>query len=194
MLSLKVSPVLPVVYIFLLMILCLSYRYSLISSAPYVISTGQGAPSYHRKFVRDCLDRIFRNRWIRRTDSVARPTRSPDFSSVYLSLWCGNRKSLLYDSTANSKMDLMGRIFIAAATTRETPGIFDHVHQSCQVGVMRVCLPMTAILDTFYDTFMSYFLFINATCVMKPFLLYLVLWFLQYLSLFSPLEVCFCPC
>lgn len=42
-----------------------------------------GSPSHDRMCVRDYLDRTFRYKWIGRASSVARPTKSPDLSSLH---------------------------------------------------------------------------------------------------------------
>lgn len=88
-----------------------------------------GAPSHYGRCVRDHLDRTFPNRWIGRGGPVAWPPRSPDLSPLDFFLW-GAMKSLVYDTPVNSAVDLVARISIAAATIRETPGIFEHVRSS----------------------------------------------------------------
>ncbi|GFW01257.1 DUF4817 domain-containing protein [Trichonephila clavipes] len=88
-----------------------------------------GAPSHYTRHVREHLDRTFPNRWIGRGGPVAWPPRSPDLSPLDFFLW-GAMKGLVYDMPVVSEMDLVSRIFIAAARIREMPGVFEDVRQS----------------------------------------------------------------
>lgn len=88
-----------------------------------------GAPSHFCNNVRNYLNAAFGPRWIGRGGPVAWPARSPDLSSIDFFLW-GHLKALVYETPIDSDEDLIARLSIAAATVRETPGIFEKVRQS----------------------------------------------------------------
>lgn len=79
--------------------------------------------------VRSHLNRSFPHRWIGRGEPVPWPPRSPDLSSLDFFLW-GAIKCVVYRDPVESEMDLVARLVCAAATIKETPGVFDRVRQS----------------------------------------------------------------
>lgn len=88
-----------------------------------------GAPAHFGLAVRRDLNRSFPQRWIGRGGPVPWPPRSPDLSSLDFFLW-GALKAIVYHDPVESEMDLVARLVCAAATIKETPGVFDRVRQS----------------------------------------------------------------
>ncbi|GBN38300.1 hypothetical protein AVEN_243123-1 [Araneus ventricosus] len=64
--------------------------------------------------------------WIGRGGPVSWPPFSSDLLSKDSFLW-GHHKALICESPIY--LDLIARLSIAAATIRETPGVFERVHQ-----------------------------------------------------------------
>ncbi|GFV03895.1 hypothetical protein TNCV_113401 [Trichonephila clavipes] len=75
-----------------------------------------------------------------RTGGLGMVVRSLGLPNPLISLLWGTMKSLIYDTPVNSEMDsiLVARIFIAAATIRGTPGIFERAASPCHVDVVSV--------------------------------------------------------
>lgn len=97
-----------------------------------------GAPAHFGREVRAHLNQAFPDRWIGRGGPVSWPPRSPDLTSLDFFLW-GTLKSLVYDDPVDTEMDLVARIACAAATIRETPGLFERVRQSMHIRCL-ACL------------------------------------------------------
>ena len=57
------------------------------------------------------------------------PLRSPDLLSLDFLLW-RDINNIVYRDPVVSEIDLVARLACAAATIRETPGVFAHVRQS----------------------------------------------------------------
>ena len=62
------------------------------------------------------------------TKSKSKPPRSPDLNPLDYFLW-GYQKSLVYITPIENENDLRNRIVAPCETIRNTPGIFEHVHQ-----------------------------------------------------------------
>jgi hypothetical protein len=84
-----------------------------------------GATAHFARQVREHLAATYENRWIERDWPVAWPPRSPPLD-LFLS---GYMKTLIYSSPVDSEEHVIARIFEAAATIRQQPGIFERTQQ-----------------------------------------------------------------
>ncbi|PNF33715.1 hypothetical protein B7P43_G11435 [Cryptotermes secundus] len=57
------------------------------------------------------------------------PPRSPDLTPLDYFMW-DHVKSLIYDMPVDNEFKLLARILVACDVIRDTPGIFERVHQS----------------------------------------------------------------
>jgi transposase len=76
---------------------------------PNVIFQQDGAPPHWKRFVRDCLDQKFPNRWIGRGGPTPWPPRSPDITPCDFFVW-GFVKDRVYASKVDNKEELRERI------------------------------------------------------------------------------------
>ncbi|GFX61163.1 uncharacterized protein TNCV_4565581 [Trichonephila clavipes] len=123
-----------------------------------------GEPSHYGRCVCDHLGQTFPNRWFRLSGLIAWPPRPLDLSPLDSFLW-NAIKSLVYNMPVNSEMGLVARLPIVVATTHEKRPVFSNISdKTCHVDVVRAYMPMTTISNTFFDVFMSYFLFLVFLC------------------------------
>ena len=90
-----------------------------------------GAPTHFNYAVREYLDRTHPNCWIGRDGPVERsPGDAGDRSLTPLDfyLW-GHMKSMVYETSVTSDMDLIARITEAASCIHDTPGQFVRVRE-----------------------------------------------------------------
>lgn len=79
--------------------------------------------------VREYLNETLGDCWIGRGGPTGWPPQSPDLTCVDFYFW-GHLKELVYATPVTSVDDLIARITVAADTTKDIPGIFEHIRQS----------------------------------------------------------------
>jgi len=92
-----------------------------------------GAPPHYTRHVSEYLHESFPNRWLGHGGPVAWPARLPDLTPLDYYLW-GNMKTLVYETTVESRAALSDRIFAAAEHLRNHP---DNVASATQSLWMR---------------------------------------------------------
>ena len=78
-----------------------------------------GAPPHYTNLVRKLLNDLFPNCWLGRGGPVAWSPRSPDLTPLDYYLW-GHMKTLVYETTVDSRTALRRRIFAAAEQIEKT--------------------------------------------------------------------------
>ena len=86
-----------------------------------------GAPTHNTAPVTECLNQIFRRRWIERNGPSKWPPRSPDLNPLDFYLW-GEVKDLCYHNRPTTREDMIQRIENTFATI--TPAELQRVQEN----------------------------------------------------------------
>ena len=88
---------------------------------------------WQKKKAKNCvcnhLNAVFPGRWIGRGGPIPWPASSPDLNPLDYFLW-GYLKSLVFETTVETDMDLVARIVAACDVIQNTAGIFVMVRQN----------------------------------------------------------------
>lgn len=88
-----------------------------------------GAPAHFTRNVTTYLNETFPNKWIGRSGPISWPARSPELNMCDFFLWA-RMKELVYRTPVENEAELQRRVFAAAETIRNDPGIFERVRAS----------------------------------------------------------------
>ena len=91
-----------------------------------------GAQPHSTNCVRELLDELFPNGWLRRGGPVAWPPRSPDLTPLDYYHW-NHMKTLVYETKVDSSAALRRRIFAAAQQIKNHPHSIACVTRSLKI-------------------------------------------------------------
>ena len=86
-------------------------------------------PAHCTNVIREYVNETFGNRWIRHGGPITWPPRSSYLIPLNFFLW-GYMQSLVNETPAETQLDLVTRIAVAAGTIQEMLGIFQRVQHN----------------------------------------------------------------